>query len=201
MAIALHRRRVGRHDDDARDVEHLSGERDRLRVVAGREGDDAAAALVGGEARERVVGAAELEGAGALQVLALEEQVGAGARVDGARGRDRRPWATPAICARGALDVGERWQDEVGEPVPTRSFQLAARALRRPCEWRSAPAMCERPRTVFAPVRLLDRLVHRHAGLVAGASLRRSPPRSALWYARISSCDTAPVSVKPWPAM
>ena len=44
---ALHGRRVGRHDDDARDVEHLPGERDRLRVVAGREGDDAAAALVG----------------------------------------------------------------------------------------------------------------------------------------------------------
>ena len=87
---ALHRRRVGRHDDDARDVEQLAGERDRLRVVAGRKGDDAAAALVGREARQRVVGAAELEGAGALQVLALEEQLGAGPRVDRARGGDRR---------------------------------------------------------------------------------------------------------------
>ena len=55
--------RVGRHDDDARDVEQLAGERDRLRVIAGREGDDAAPAFVGREARERVVGAAELEGA------------------------------------------------------------------------------------------------------------------------------------------
>ena len=76
---AFDRGRVRRHDDDARDVEHLSGERDGLRVVAGREGDDAAAALVGVQSRERVVRAAKLEGAGALQVFALEEQLGAGA--------------------------------------------------------------------------------------------------------------------------
>jgi len=51
-------------------------------VVAGGEGDDAAATLVGGEPRQRVVGAAKLEGARALQVFALEEYVGAGALVD-----------------------------------------------------------------------------------------------------------------------
>ena len=107
---ALHRRRVGRHDDDARDVEELAGERDRLRVVAGREGDDAAAAFVGREARQGVVGAAELEGARALQVLALEEHLGAGARVHGARRDDRRAMRGAGDLARGALDVGERRQ-------------------------------------------------------------------------------------------
>jgi hypothetical protein len=47
-------------------------------VVAGRVGDDAAALLVAVEPRERVVGAAELEGAGALQVFAFEEDTPAG---------------------------------------------------------------------------------------------------------------------------
>ena len=40
--LALDRRGVGRHDDDARDVEQLPGERDRLRVIAGGKGEDAA---------------------------------------------------------------------------------------------------------------------------------------------------------------
>src|SRR5262249_21721936 len=78
----LHRRRIRRHDDDARNAEDLSGERDRLGVVAGGEGDDAALLLIVAEPRERVVGAAELEGARALEVLALEENLRAGARVD-----------------------------------------------------------------------------------------------------------------------
>jgi hypothetical protein len=58
-------------------------------VIARREGDDASTSSVGIEARQRVVGAAELEGAAALQVLALEEHRRAGLRVDCARGRDR----------------------------------------------------------------------------------------------------------------
>ena len=37
--LALDRGGVGRHDDDARDVEQLSGERDRLGVIAGGEGE------------------------------------------------------------------------------------------------------------------------------------------------------------------
>ena len=77
------------------------GERDGLRVIAGGEGHDAAAAFVGREARERVVGAAELEGAAALEVLALEEHLGAGAGVDGARRGDRC-----AVCDAGDLPCG-----------------------------------------------------------------------------------------------
>ena len=104
----LDRRRVGRHDDDARDVEELSGERDRLRVIAGREGEDAAPPLGVGEPRQRVVGAAEFEGAAALQVLALEEQLGACVRVDRAGGDDRGAMGDAGDLPCGAFDVGKR---------------------------------------------------------------------------------------------
>ena len=46
----LHGRCVRWHDDDARDAEDLPGERDGLRVIAGRERDDTATALIGREA-------------------------------------------------------------------------------------------------------------------------------------------------------
>src|SRR5262249_54568054 len=52
---ALYGRRVGGHHDHARNVEQLPGKCDGLGVIAGREGNDAAAALVGRELRERVV--------------------------------------------------------------------------------------------------------------------------------------------------
>jgi hypothetical protein len=84
-------RGVGRHHDDAWDVEQAAGERDRLSVVAGRIGDDAAALLGRLEPREGVVGAAELERPGALEVLALEEDAGAGLLINGAGGDDRGP--------------------------------------------------------------------------------------------------------------
>ena len=110
----LDRGRVGRHHDDGWDIQELARERDRLRVVAGRKREDAAAPLVSGEARQRVVGAAELEGAGALQVFALEEHAGAGSLVDAARGDDRRPVRDPGDLSGGALDVGESGQVSPG---------------------------------------------------------------------------------------
>ncbi len=63
------------------------------------------------EPRQRVVRAAELEGACALEVLALEEHLGAGASVDGARGGDgradarRRRSAVPRLRCRRRLGV------------------------------------------------------------------------------------------------
>ena len=100
------RRRVGRHDDDARDVEQLARERDRLRVIAGEKATTPRARWSGGQPRQRVVGAAELEGAGALQVFALEEDVRAGARVQRARGDDRRAVRDAGDLPGGAFDVG-----------------------------------------------------------------------------------------------
>ena len=96
------------HHDDAGDVEDLAGEGNRLGVIAGGERQHAAFPLVGGEARERVIGAAELEGAGALEVLALEEELGAGEGVERSRGRDRRAMRDAGDLPRGVLDVGKR---------------------------------------------------------------------------------------------
>ena len=82
--------------------------RHRLRVVAGRHGDDAARPLVGAEQGQPVGGAALLEGAGDLQIVELQRHVGAG------RARDGRRWASsgvrstrPAMRAGGRLHVGE----------------------------------------------------------------------------------------------
>ena len=75
-------------------------QRHRLRVVAGRECDHAGAALGGVELRQRVEGPAELEGAHALQVLALEEELRAGGLVGRAGGQHRRA-VRVALQARG----------------------------------------------------------------------------------------------------
>src|SRR5882672_6141338 len=79
----------GHHDGDA-DAEKLPRKSHGLRVVARGEGQHAALALRRCELRERVERAAELESADALQVLALEEDFGAGALVYRARGEHRR---------------------------------------------------------------------------------------------------------------
>ena len=81
---------VVRHHDRRRHAEQARRQRDRLRMVAGRERDDAGFALAPVEARQRIEGAAELEGAHALEVLALEEDLGAELVVGCARGQHRR---------------------------------------------------------------------------------------------------------------
>ena len=68
----LRHRHAQRHEDRRRDAELLRGEGHALRVVARRRGDDSARALLGRETRESVGRAADLEGAGALEVLELE---------------------------------------------------------------------------------------------------------------------------------
>jgi hypothetical protein len=107
----LDRRRVGRHHDHRRHAEQLRGVRDALRVVAGGVGDDAAALLVGGEPADAVVGAAELERAGALQRLGLGEQAEAEPLVEQRGFEQRRHHRLAGDLARGVLhpgDVGQR---------------------------------------------------------------------------------------------
>ena len=58
----------------------LRRERHALRVVAGGCRHDAARALLGGQPRQPVVGTADLEGAGALQVLELQVAPGTPSR-------------------------------------------------------------------------------------------------------------------------
>ena len=82
----LRQRRGLRHEHRGRGAEQPGGERDALRVVAGAGGDHAAGPLGVGQPRDARVGAADLERAGALQVLALEpdraaDAVGQPARV------------------------------------------------------------------------------------------------------------------------
>ncbi len=104
-ALGLHRRRIVGHDDDGRDAEQSAGERHRLRVVARGIGDHAAPLLLGRQAGERVVGAAELERAAALQVLAFEKHAGAGALIDGARSQHRRAMGYAGERVRRCGDV------------------------------------------------------------------------------------------------
>jgi hypothetical protein len=66
-------------------------------VAPRRERDDAGTALLGRKLHQRVVGAAELERAHALHVLALEKDLGAEGLVDGARRQHRVRLATPAM--------------------------------------------------------------------------------------------------------
>jgi hypothetical protein len=104
---ALHRRRRRRHHDVSGDAAHACRDRDRLREVARAVCRDAARGVRVVEARDRIPGAAELEGAALLQVVALEEEAAAGARVERAAGRDRRAMGAARETRGRGADVGE----------------------------------------------------------------------------------------------
>jgi hypothetical protein len=78
-----------RHDDGGGNLQQPRGQGDGLGMVARGKGHHAGLALRGAEARQGVEGAPELEGAHALQVLALEEDAGAQRLVQRARGEHR----------------------------------------------------------------------------------------------------------------
>jgi hypothetical protein len=59
--VDLDLRRRPRHDDDRADAEPACREGDALRVIAGAGGNDAASALRLRQARDAIVGAADLE--------------------------------------------------------------------------------------------------------------------------------------------
>ena len=80
----------------------------RLGVIAGRHGDHAAAALVGGECGELHAGAAFLERVGDLQILVFHEHVGAGQRRQRRRRQYRRAQHMARDRAPGSLDIGKR---------------------------------------------------------------------------------------------
>ena len=89
----------------AADAEHLRGEGDALRVVAGAGGDDAARPLVLAEPGDAGVGTADLERAGALQVLALEVDRAADLVGEPPRRAHRRLLGHPAEQRARLLDV------------------------------------------------------------------------------------------------
>ena len=110
--VELGPRRVVRHDDRRGHAEQGRRERDGLRVVARRVRDDAGRPVRGVQPGERVVGAAELEGAHPLQVLGLEPHLGTDHAVEQPRGEHRRPVRDAVEPARGGDDVGVRRRAE-----------------------------------------------------------------------------------------
>ena len=74
-------------------------------MVSRRVREHAPRALLGRETGERVVGAAELEGARPLEVLAFEEDVRTRALVDRGGGVDGRSMRDPAEALRRRGDV------------------------------------------------------------------------------------------------
>ena len=102
----LRQRRRRRHEHSCRDAEFGRRPGHTLRVVTGAGGDDAAGALVRAQVGDPVVGAARLERAGALQVLALEPDLVAGAvRQHPRRGRRGPPHHRFQQIRRGADTV------------------------------------------------------------------------------------------------
>ena len=69
----LEPRRIGRHDDRRLEAHQRRRRRHALRVVARGAGDHAAGEGGPVDLRHLVIGAAELEGADALQVLGLQQ--------------------------------------------------------------------------------------------------------------------------------
>ena len=104
----LGERRVDGHVDARGHPERGRGERDALGVVAGARGDDAARALGVGQRGHAVDRAAQLEGAGALQVLGLEQHARARPardRAGGEHGRRRDDAVDHGACALDVLEA------------------------------------------------------------------------------------------------
>src|SRR2546428_210112 len=117
-------------------------ERNRLRVIAGREGHHTALRVGGRQTRERVIGSAKLERATALEVLALEEEMRAGAVVDQARGGHRRAMRDAGDLRRRALDVSGRGpRCHLWCPASAGPTGACLRAARTLFGSRSAPAI------------------------------------------------------------
>ena len=103
----LQRRRIGRHDDGGLHAQQARGFGKALRVVARRPADDALLAVGLAHRGQEIVGAAQLERAGALQALGLDEQPAAQPRVDPRVLQQRRADRDALEAAGGGLNIGE----------------------------------------------------------------------------------------------
>src|SRR5260221_7182754 len=139
--VDLHRRgRFGHHDHRA-DAELLGGVRDGLAVVAGGEGDNPALPRGIRELPDRVVGAADLEGADRLLVLELQVRA---ERFDVAERR----------ADRDTLEAGGSLADLFGGDHPTSS---SAWAWAWPWVWPWARRRFPRPPHPLLPSRRAPR--------------------------------------------
>ena len=103
----LHERRRHRHHDGRGDAETRRMVGDRLGVVAGRHGDDAARALGRRQRGELGAGAALLERVGDLEIFVFDEHLGAGQRRQPRRRQHRRAQHMAGDDAPGGFDVGK----------------------------------------------------------------------------------------------
>src|SRR5690606_1418815 len=88
--VDLDARRVGRHDDDARNGVELRGKRDTLGMVSGGKGDHAPGASFWRHRRDGRPRTTELERAGVLQAFGLNKNASPGNLVEERRGEQRR---------------------------------------------------------------------------------------------------------------
>ncbi len=86
---ALQRQSPIGHHDGHRSSQQLAREREAAGVIAGGEGHDAAAPLLGRKAGERMVGSPELERSRALQMLSFEDDLCSQTLVESARAECR----------------------------------------------------------------------------------------------------------------
>ncbi len=127
--LDLHERRRYRHDDGGRDVEALAMVGDRLGVVAGGHGDDAARAGGRVEGCKLVERAALLERVGDLQVLVFDVDIGAGDRRERRVRQHGRAQDRPGDGAAGRLDIS----DGHAHPGGLLAGTLAPAAARASC--------------------------------------------------------------------
>ena len=116
--LHLYRRGEARHDDGRGDAHAFSVIGDGLRMVAGRDREDALGSLLERELRHLVERAAFLERGGELQVLDLEIDLAAADRRERARVKARRVGDLAANALLGGADVGDRHR---GSVHPTRT--------------------------------------------------------------------------------
>ena len=102
----LHKGRRHRHDDGRRDRQPRGVVGDRLGVVAGRHGDDAAGTFGLAERRELVERAAVLERIGDLEVFVFDIDLGAGQRGEFGRRQRGRAQHRALDHAAGRFDIG-----------------------------------------------------------------------------------------------
>ncbi len=106
----LDTRGVGRHDDDGLDVQKLGRAGDALGMIAGGKRHHPALSLGRAQGRETVEGAPELERAGALQALGLEEKAVADPVIDPGNLQEGGVDGPALEPGRGGFDIGKTGQ-------------------------------------------------------------------------------------------
>ena len=116
-----------RHHDGAADALALARERDRLAVVAGGRRDDAAA-LARAQRGDQVHAAADLEGAGRIVVLVLDEDIEPRLAREQRMAHERRRAYDARDARPGGVDVFERWWNHRRSPF-TSGTMISGRSV------------------------------------------------------------------------